>query len=104
MIRHESKETRLIYPGSHVIWSPVTLPPWPPNRFAAALLNEAKEELWDRLETILTRLRDDRNIRKRTPIMASVGPDHRNDPKPKKPKYEEINENIEEDEEKDYYT
>ena len=66
---------RLDYPGNHVAWSPVSMPPWLPKRYATALLHQARATLQNRLDRIHMLLEKQMNERKRSVSHASVGPD-----------------------------
>ena len=79
MIDDESKRSgvgkRLDYPGNHVAWSPVSMPPWLPKRYAEVLLHQARTTLDERLDRIYMLLEKQKNERKRSLSHPSVGPD-----------------------------
>ena len=64
----------LVYPGSHVQWSPVSLPPWLPERLGREIIKDATANLSVRFEKIKLLLSRQENFRKRSLSAASDVP------------------------------
>ena len=74
----------LNYPGYHVAWSAVTLPPWLPKRFAVKLLNHARTTLVLRFNRIISLIPEEQTLRKRLASVASTGLEFEGEPPYKK--------------------
>ncbi|KAL9595896.1 MAG: hypothetical protein Q9219_006164 [cf. Caloplaca sp. 3 TL-2023] len=64
----------VVYPGSHVQWSAVALPPWLLEKTAKTLIKIAEVALFTRFEKIWNLLKNDANVRKRSLSAASHVP------------------------------
>jgi len=69
-----SSEYPPIYPGSHVHWSPVSLPPWTPASLGDKLIGRAAGALRIRFIRLKNLLDDRVNVRKRSYSVASDVP------------------------------
>ena len=64
----------LVYPGSHVQWSPVSLPPWLPERLGRETIRDATAILSVRFQKIKLLLSRQENVRKRSLSAATDVP------------------------------
>ena len=85
----------LIYPGSHALWSPVSLPPWIPKRVGEELINQAANILGIRFNQIKRLLSESENVRKHSLSLPSDVPTE--EPRRKRPR-RELSQIVEENE------
>lgn len=70
-LRYNGKDD-LLYPGSHVVWSAVALPPWLPKQYGEQIVKHAEDVLIRRIEEIVALKRINKKRKKRSPSEEST--------------------------------